>query len=104
MKTTIIAITWLGLVAASGQHVLNAYDWQKLGQAGQLGAGAAVVADGKSALRISNTNATALKVCVLKIPEPGAKEMRYAITGDVNVVTPNATAFEVWPPTVSETS
>ncbi|HEY5909727.1 MAG TPA: hypothetical protein VJA21_03885 [Verrucomicrobiae bacterium] len=83
MKTTIIAITWLGLVAARGQHVLNEYDWQKLGQAGQLGAGAAVVADGKSALRISNSNATALKVCVLKIPEPGAKEMRYAITGDV---------------------
>ena len=84
MKAILVLGSYLSLVATcSAQKVLAEYDWQKLVQNGQLRGGEAASVDGKSALKIVNTNETPLQLQLLKIPKPPISKKLYAITGEV---------------------
>jgi len=84
MKAILILGSYLSLVATcSAQKVLAEYDWQKLVQNGQLRGAEAASVDGKSALKIVNTNETPLQLQLLKIPKPRISKKLYAITGEV---------------------
>ncbi len=84
MKAILVLGSYLSLVATcSAQKVLAEYDWQKLVQNGQLRGGEAASVDGKSALKIVNTNETPLQLQLLKIPKPRISKKLYAITGEV---------------------
>jgi len=84
MKAILVLGSYLSLVATcSAQKVLAEYDWQKLVQNGQLRGAEAASVDGKSALKIVNTNETPLQLQLLKIPKPPISKKLYAITGEV---------------------
>ena len=84
MKAILVLGSYLSLVATcSAQNVLAEYDWQKLVQNGQLRGAEAASVDGKSALKIVNTNETPLQLQLLKIPKPPISKKLYAITGEV---------------------
>jgi hypothetical protein len=71
------------LTACSAQPTLADYDWQKLAEAGQSLGGTLTNIGGKAALKISNTNQTALRVELLKITNPPVTKTLYAILGEM---------------------
>jgi hypothetical protein len=84
MKAILVLVSSLSLVATcSAQKMLAEYDWQKLAQNGQLRGGETVSVDGKSALKIVNTNGAPLQLQLLKIPKPPISKKLYAITGEL---------------------
>src|SRR5215510_8985612 len=84
MKATLV-FSFCLIFAASGsaQHVLAEYDWRQLAQKGQLLGGVTADLDGKSAIKVVNTNDTPLQVQLLKIPKPQISKKLYAIKGEV---------------------
>lgn len=84
MKAILVLVSSVSLVATcSAQKMLAEYDWQKLAQNGQLRGGETVSVDGKSALKIVNTNGAPLQLQLLKIPKPPISKKLYAITGEL---------------------
>jgi hypothetical protein len=65
------------------EQVLAEYDWSKRAQSGQLLSGSPLAIDGRAALKIVNTNDTALQVALLKIVNPAITKKLYAIVGEV---------------------
>src|ERR1043165_2835659 len=84
MKTPLIpAFCFVFVSTCSAQELLAEYDWQQLAQSGQLLGGAPASIDGRSALKIINTNATPLQLQLLKIDKPPISKKLYAIRGEV---------------------
>jgi hypothetical protein len=84
MKSMLIVVFCSSLVAnISAEQVLAKYDWRQLARTGQLPGGVAAEMDGKSVLKAVNTNATPLKVQLLKIPKPPISKKLYAIKGEI---------------------
>jgi hypothetical protein len=105
MKTTWIAGLCLGLaMTCRGEQVLTEFDWQKLSDAHQSQGGEALVQDGKSALKVVNTNDTPLLVRLLTIQKPPIKGLFYALTGEVKYEDVHGDAYlqmwNVFPPPV----
>ncbi len=71
----------------AAQQVLGDYNWRQLANSGQLPVellnDVTGTIDGKSTVRITNTNDTALQVQLLKIQKPPIAKTLYAITGEV---------------------
>ena len=94
-------ITWLSfffaaaLGPAHGQQTLAEYDWTKPG--GVVADAVPLTIDGKAALKISNTNDTALAVQILKIQKPPITRTLYAITGEAKYENVQGDAYlEMW--------
>jgi hypothetical protein len=84
MKTTIMIGLLLGLVrACPGQQTVAEYDWKPAAGAGQVSGAVPVSMDSRAALRIANTNSTALRVQLLKIEKPPVSKTFYALVGEV---------------------
>jgi hypothetical protein len=86
MKATLVLGLCVGFVlvsTCSAQHVLAEYDWRQLAESGQLLGGAPITVDGRSALKIANTNVTALQLQLLKISKPSISKKLYAIKGEI---------------------
>jgi len=86
MKATLRLGLYVGFVlvsTCSAQQVLGEYDWRQLAESGQLLSGVPISVDGRSALKIANTNDTPLQLQLLKIPKPSISKKLYAITGEV---------------------
>ncbi|PWU20292.1 MAG: hypothetical protein C5B50_04310 [Verrucomicrobia bacterium] len=83
-----VAITLCGLclggTAMCGvQRTVAEYDWGTLAKSGQRPEGIVAAVDGRTALRISNTNETSLQTKLLVITNPAISKMQYAIIGEV---------------------
>ena len=86
MKATLVLGLFVGFVfvsTCSAQQVLAEYDWRQLAESGQLLGGVPITLDGRSALKIANTNDTPLQLQLLKIPKPSISKKVYAIKGEV---------------------
>jgi hypothetical protein len=85
MKTTLLLGLWLQIITThAAERVLAEYDWSKLAQSGQLLAGFVATVDAKAAaLKLANTNDTALRVQFLQISNPPITKMLYALVGEV---------------------
>jgi hypothetical protein len=84
MKTTLLFGLFAGFASiCAAEQILTQYDWRQVAEAGQLSQGAVVTVDGRSAVEISNTNATPLRVRVLTIQKPPVNKTFYAILGEV---------------------
>ena len=86
MKATLFLGLYVGFVfvsTSSAQQVLAEYDWRQLAESGQLLGGVPITMDGRSALKIANTNDTPLQLQLLKIPKPSISKKAYAIKGEV---------------------
>jgi hypothetical protein len=84
MKTKWFLGLWLGFTCVCpAAQILAEYNWQKLGETGQLLGGMPTTIDGRSALKITNTNRTALQAQLFKILKPPVSQSRYAIVGEV---------------------
>ena len=84
MKTRLILGLYFGCVAAcAARQPAAQYDWKKLSAAGQVPWGVVAEVDGRSVLKVANTNDTALQAQLLKIPEPPVTNLLYAVTGEI---------------------
>src|SRR5690349_21842437 len=84
MKAILVLGSCLSFVTSvSAQQVLAEYDWRQLAQTGRLLGGVATEVDGKSTLKVVNTNDTPLQVQLLKIDKPSISKKLYAIRGEV---------------------
>jgi len=84
MKAILVLGSCLSLVTSvSAQQVLAKYDWRQLAQTGRLLGGVAAEVDGKSVLKVVNTNDTPLQVQLLKIHKPSISKKLYAIKGEI---------------------
>ena len=86
MSAKLVPGLFMGLVlvsACSAQQVLGEYDWRQLAESGQLLSGVPISVDGRSALKIENTNDTPLQLQLMKIPKPAISKKVYAIKGEV---------------------
>jgi hypothetical protein len=80
-----------------GQQTVRELDWQKLAVSGELLGGNPVTVDGKSALKIVNTNETGLQLQLLRITNPPISKMLYAITGEIKYEGVKGDGFiEMW--------
>ncbi|MGO8674759.1 MAG: hypothetical protein ACLQVX_02670 [Limisphaerales bacterium] len=84
MNALWIAGSLLALAATCpAQQTLARYDWQKLAGARQPTGGTVVQIDGRSALKVSNTNDAPLSVQLLRISAPPITKRLYALVGEV---------------------
>ena len=84
MKTTVLISLWLALGwACKAEQVLAEYDWRKLAESGRLSGGAAVSEEGKTGVKISNTNNSPMQTPLLTITNPPVTKNLYAIVGEV---------------------
>lgn len=84
MKSIALLIVWLGSGAlGAAQDLIAHYDWKEVARAGEQSGGTPVALDGRSALRIRNTNDTPLQAALLKIQGPPISNSVYAIVGEV---------------------
>lgn len=70
-------------VAGRAQQPLAEYNWQQVAAGGRALPGAVVESDGRTALRVSNTNDTPLSAQLLEIRKPPVKKSLYALMGEV---------------------
>ncbi len=98
MKTLLLLGSWMGFVSlCAGQQTLAEYDWRKLAESGQRLSGVVVTADGKSALKITNTNSTPLQVRLLTVSNPPVTKILYAVQGEVKYEGVQGDGFlEMW--------
>src|SRR5437016_8068731 len=98
MKAILVLGSCLSLVAnGSAQQVLAEYDWRQLALTGRLLGGMAAEVDGKSALKVANTNDTPLQVQLLTIHKPPISKRLYAIKGEVKYETVKGDGYlEMW--------
>jgi tRNA A-37 threonylcarbamoyl transferase component Bud32 len=66
-----------------GQQVLAEFDWPKLAAEDRLLGGVPVTVDGRTALKIENTNAAPLQLSLFTIENPPITAMMYAVTGEI---------------------
>lgn len=78
----IAALLWLVSTGAAQQILVN-YNWQDLAQDHKLQSGEVVSLNGKSVLKIENTNDTALQLHLFTITSPPVSHTVYALTGQV---------------------
>jgi len=84
MKARLVASLCFGIViTCAAEQIITEYDWSKLAQSGQLLGGTPVTIDGKSALKVANTNDTPLQAQLVKLAKPAITKKLYAITGEV---------------------
>jgi hypothetical protein len=84
MKTSLLIGLCFGIVhACAAQQVLAEYDWAKLAQSGQLLGGTPATVDGRSVLKVVNTNDTPLATQLVILRQPAITKTAYAITGEV---------------------
>jgi serine/threonine protein kinase len=73
------------------------YDWQKLRDAGKLLGGTPVKMDGRTVLKIQNTNDAPLQVPILKIEEPAITSTTYAVLGEIQYENVQGSGYlEMW--------
>jgi predicted Ser/Thr protein kinase len=65
------------------EQVIVQYDWQDLAREGRLLGGVPVEVDGRSALRIENTNNAPLQLALYKIENPPITSQRFAVSGEI---------------------
>ena len=65
------------------QQVLAEFDWSKLAAEGRVLGGVPVTVDGRSALKIENTNDAPLQLSLFTIENPPITAMKYAVTGEI---------------------
>lgn len=85
MKKALIFGMIAGLMAGIcfGQQVLGEYDWSKVAQKGDLLGGVPMNLDGKSVLKLINTNDTPLQVHLIKMLSPKITTEFYAVEGQL---------------------
>ena len=84
MRTTALLVATLLLATpARAQEKIAEYDWSKLAEAKELAGGTPVKMDGRTALKIENTNSAPLRVSLLTIENPEITSQRYALVGEV---------------------
>jgi hypothetical protein len=84
MKTILFLGLCFGIVrACAAQQVLAQYDWAKLAQSGQLLGGTPATVDGRTVLKVVNTNDTPLQTQLVIVRQPAITKTLYAITGEV---------------------
>lgn len=98
MKTTLLLSVCVGIATScAAQQVLAEYDWSNLAQARQLLGGEPTMIDGRKALKIVNTNDTALQVQIVKLVKPAITKKLYAIVGEVKYEGVRGTGYlEMW--------
>jgi serine/threonine protein kinase len=86
----------VSVVESSGQ-VLGSIDWQKLPEQIRLLGGTPVTIDGRSALKIVNTNDAPLQLSLFVIDAPGITTTIYALTGQIKYEDVQGDGFlEMW--------
>lgn len=98
MKTKYLLGLVLGMFSTCyAQQTLRELDWQKLAASGELLGGTPVTVEGKSALKIVNTNETGLQLQLLRITNPPISKTLYAITGEIKYEGVKGDGFiEMW--------
>lgn len=93
VTTLLLALT----ATCPAQQTKAEFDWVTLAKAGQLPAGTALQNDGRSALRVANTNDSRLLVTLLQIPAPPVSQRLYALVGEVRYEGVRGDGFlELW--------
>ena len=94
MKTLLHAcLLFCSVATAVAQVQLFGFDWKNSPPAGAT----IVMQDGKSALKIENTNAAPLTVRLMIVTNPPVAEMLYAITGEVKYENVGGSGYlEMW--------
>ena len=93
MNALWIAGSLLALAATCpAQQNAGARHWQKLAGAREPTGGTVVQIDGRSALKVSNTNDAPLSVQLLRISAPPITKRLYALVGEVSMRASKATA------------
>ena len=97
MKTLWLPVMALALAGTSpAQETLAQYDWKQLTEAGPL-TGTVVQLEGRSALKVANTNATSLVAPLLKVSAPPVTQRLYALVGEVKYENVRGDAYlELW--------
>ena len=98
MKILWVPSLLLALTAAGqAQETLAQYDWQKPSVANPLTAGTVVQTDGRTALKVSNTNTSQRVTQLLKISAPPVTKRTYALVGEVRYEGVQGDGFlELW--------
>jgi len=74
-----------------------AFDWQKLADEGGLLGGEAMSLEGRTVLKIENTNSTPLQLSLFKIVKPSITSMTYAVTGELKCENVSGDGYlEMW--------
>jgi hypothetical protein len=84
MKTqSLMVLSLFSVLTCAAEHTVTEYEWKKLADVGQLLSGNVAVVDGRTVLKIENTNSTAFLAPLLKIQKPGISNTFYAIRGEI---------------------
>ena len=84
MKThLILGLLTLACANGFGEQLVAEYKWQELADAKNLTSGKLVQQDGRTVLKIENTNSAPLRVSLLTIENPKITTGRYALVGEV---------------------
>ena len=84
--------------SAGADALLAEYDWSQLAAEGRLLSGVPVKVDGRSVLKIENSNDFPLQLTLFKIEKPPITSMRYAVTGEIRYENVSGTGgyLEMW--------
>ena len=98
MKTQfLLSLLLLSVVTCVAQQTLAEYDWEKLAKADPHLTGNVEVLDGRTVLKIVNTNSTPLLAQVLKIIKPPISQTFYAIRGEIKYEDVRGSGYlEMW--------
>jgi len=69
--------------AATGQRIVAEFDWPRLAGEQRLLGGVPLEVDGRSVLKIENTNDLPLQLSLFTIEQPPITAMRYAVSGEI---------------------
>jgi hypothetical protein len=82
MKTQILSSLWVALaLTVSGQSAGRDYDWNDLAQRHELSGGEIVSVDGRTVVKVENTNGTPMTVSLFKIENPPVSNAIYQVRG-----------------------
>jgi hypothetical protein len=98
MKPILGLITYMTFcTAAWSQQTLTEFKWNDLAQATLLHEAVPILLDGRSALKIENTNDTPLQLSLLTIAKPKISAQMYAVQGEVRYTGVHGDGFlEMW--------
>ena len=84
-------------VCARAAERINSYVWAEMARDGAALPGELVTQDGRTALRVQNTNETPLQVRLLTVANPSIRSSYYALRGQIKYVDVHGEGFlEMW--------
>jgi hypothetical protein len=95
MKSIFLALCWIAALLPCSA-VETSYDWKALAKNGTIFPGR-LSSNEAAFLEVENTNATELRVTLLKIENPPVSSMQYAVTGEIAYENVKGDGFlELW--------